>query len=167
MKRSRRKEKTDFGFSSVLKGLGSFLDILSEMAEKGEREIKREGELGSKEKGFKAVYGFSVKILGEGKPVIEPFGNIREDKEKGPVVDEVREPIVDVFDEGDHLVVLAELPGVDEKGIKYELKKDILIISAETGERKYYKEILLPTLVNKENISSSYRNGIFEMKLWK
>lgn len=167
MKRSRRKEKTDFGFSSVLKGFGSFLDILSEMAEKGEREIKREGELGSKEKGFKAVYGFSVKILGEGKPVIEPFGNIREDKEKGPVVDEVREPIVDVFDEGDHLVVLAELPGVDEKGIKYELKKDILIISAETGERKYYKEILLPTLVNKENISSSYRNGIFEMKLWK
>lgn len=167
MKRSRRKEKTDFGFGSVLKGFGSFLDILSEMAEKGEREIKREGELGSKEKGFKAVYGFSVKILGEGKPVIEPFGNIREDKEKGPVIDEVREPIVDVFDEGDHLVVLAELPGVDEKGIKYELKKDILIISAETGERKYYKEILLPTLVNKENISSSYRNGIFEMKLWK
>lgn len=167
MKRSRRKEKTDFGFGSVLKGFGSFLDILSEMAEKGEREIKREGELGSKEKGFKAVYGFSVKVLGEGKPVIEPFGNIREDKEKGPVIDEVREPIVDVFDEGDHLVVLAELPGVDEKGIKYELKKDILIISAETGERKYYKEILLPTLVNKENIYSSYRNGIFEMKLWK
>ena len=169
MKKGKRKEKPDFdfGFGSILKGFGSFLDILSEMAEKGEREIKREGELGSKEKGFKAVYGFSVKILGEGKPIIEPFGNIREDKEKGPVVDEVREPIADVFDEGDHLVVVAELPGVDEKGIKYELKDDILIVSAETGERKYYKEILLPTSVNKDNISSSYRNGIFEMKLWK
>ena len=169
MKKGKSKEKADFGFGfgGILKEFGSFLDILSEMAEKGEREIKREGEIGSKEKGFRAVYGFSVRIGGEGRPLVEHFGNIREDKEQGPVVNEVREPIVDVFDEGDHLVVVAELPGVDEKDIKYELKDDILIISAETGEKKYCKETLLPTSVNKENISSSYRNGIFEIKLWK
>lgn len=165
--KSREKPDIDFGLGSIFKGFGSFLDILSEMAEKGDSEIKREGEISSKEKGFKAVYGFSVKIGGEGRPLVEHFGNIREDKEKGPVVDEVREPIVDVFDEGNHLVVVAELPGVDEKDIKYELKDDILIISAETGNKKYYKETLLPTPVNKEKISSSYRNGIFEMKLWK
>jgi len=167
--RGKGREKPDFdlGFGGILKGIGSFLDLVSEMAEKGEREIKREGEISSKEKGFKAVYGFSVRIGGEGRPLVEHFGNIREDREKGPVVDEVREPIADVFDEGDHLVVVAELPGVDEKDIKYELKDDILIISAETGNKKYYKETLLPTSVNKERISSSYRNGIFEIKLWK
>lgn len=169
MKKGKKREipDIDLGFGSLFKGFGSFLDVLSEMAEKGESEIKREGEIGSQEKGFKAVYGFSVRIGGEGKPLIEHFGNIREDKEKGPVVDEVREPIVDVFDEGTHIVVVSELPGVDEKDIEYELKDDILIISANTGDKKYYKETLLPTSVNKEKISSSYRNGIFEMKLWK
>lgn len=33
---------------------------------------------------------------------------------KGPVVDDMREPIVDTLDEGEFLLAAAELPGVDE-----------------------------------------------------
>ena len=37
------------------------------------------------------------------------------------MVEEVREPIVDVFDEEDHILVIAELPGVSEDKIKIEV----------------------------------------------
>ena len=43
---------------------------------------------------------------------VEPFGNVTKDKESGrTVVHEVREPLVDVFEEDDHVLVIAEMPG--------------------------------------------------------
>jgi HSP20 family protein len=167
----KKKEKDsaefDVGLGGIFKGIGSLLDFVAEMEKKGLTEVKKEGGLG---KDFKAVYGFSVKFAGEGKPTVESFGNIREDEEKGPVVDEVREPIVDVFDEADAVMIVAELPGVDEKDIKFEVKDDIVILSAGAEEKKYYKEILIPipqSGIDEKKTSSSYRNGIFELKLWK
>lgn len=163
-KKKKDKADIDLGLGGILKGIGSLLDFVAEMEKKGVTEVKREGQFG---KDFKAVYGFSVKFAGEGKPTVEPFGNIREDKEKGPVVDEVRDPIVDVFDEGDAVMIVAELPGVDEKDIKFEVTDDIVTLSAGVGEKKYYKEILLSSSVDEKKTSASYRNGIFELKLWK
>lgn len=157
----------DFGLGGIFKGIGNLLDLVAEMAEKGE-ELKEKGgiEVGG-EKGFKAVYGFSVKVGGAGKPIVERFGNVREDREKGPVVEEVREPLVDLFDEGDRLILVAELPGVEEADILHEIKDDILIISARSAGRKYQKELLLPATVNASAATSSYRNGVFELILPK
>lgn len=167
----RKKEHepgVDLGLGGIFKGLGSLLEFAAELAEKAPTEIRREGRIGSiPRKDFKAVYGFSVRVGGEGRPTIERFGNIRDEAGKGPVVDEVREPIVDTFDEGDFLLVVAEMPGVHEADIKYEIKGDILTVSAHTGERKYDKEILLPAPVDGEKSSVSYTNGILEIKLWK
>lgn len=161
----------DASLGGIFKGLGSLLDLVSELAQKAEKlqgEVRKEGEVGPiGPKGLRAVYGFSVRAGGEGRPTIQPFGNVREEKGKGPVVDEVREPMADLFDEEDHLLVVAELPGVDESGTKYELKEDVLIISAESEERKYYKELLLPAPVDAARISASCKNGILEIKLWK
>jgi HSP20 family molecular chaperone IbpA len=67
--------------------------------------------------------------------------------EQGAVVEETREPMVDVFDEGDHLLLVAELPGVEAKDIHYEIEDDVLSLSAVRGERKYRKEVLLPAPV--------------------
>jgi len=60
------------------------------------------------------------------------------------------------------------MPGVGKKDIKLELKGDILEISAENGEKKYSKEILLKTKSLKvENMTSSYINGILEINIKK
>jgi HSP20 family protein len=166
-KKEKDRAEFDLGLGGIFKGIGSFLDLVEEMEKKGATEVRKEGELG---KEFKAVYGFSVRFAGEGKPTVEAFGNVREDKERGPVVDEVREPIVDVFDEGDTVMIVAELPGVDEKDIRFEIRDDIVTLSAGAGEKKYYKEILLSLQqsgIDEKKTSSSYRNGIFELKLWK
>jgi len=156
----------EFGFGSLFKGIGNLFALVSRMSEEGEEEYSRSGEirgLGDKAKG---VYGFSVKMGLGGKPVIEQFGNIKA-TERGAVVAEVREPIVDIFDEGDKLVVIVELPGVDEDGIHLEVKDDILNLSAEARDRKYSKEVLLPSPVDADSAESSYKNGILEMKLRK
>lgn len=157
----------DFGelsFGGLFKGIGNFIDLISKMAEEGEEEVTRTGEF--KIKGMsdkvKGVYGFTVKTGLGGVPTVEQFGNIRETA-KGPVVEEVREPIVDVFDEKDKVLVIAELPGVGEDNIHLEAKGDILTISAEDKDRKYSKEILLPSAVDASTMKTSYKNGILEI----
>lgn len=155
----------DLGLGGIFKGIGSLIDLASELAEKSPEGIVKEGQIGD-DKGLKAVYGFSVKFGGGGRPTVQQFGNVREEA-KGPVVDDVREPMVDAFDEGDFILVVAEMPGLGESDVKYEIRGDILIVSGETGDRKYYKELLLPASVNEENVSCSSNNGVVEIKLWK
>lgn len=164
-----RVEKTTgdiAGLSGVLRGLGGFVDLISKLAEQGGGEIKRSGEIGGDGKGVRAVYGFSVRLGGAGTPVVEPFGNVRRG-EQGPVVEEVREPMVDVFDEGDRLSLVAELPGVDAGDVRYEIHGDVVSLSATHGDRRYRKEILLPSPAASEGATSSYRNGVFELSLAK
>ncbi len=156
----------EVGLGGLFKGMGSLFDLIDKMAEEGKKEEVRAGEkdvLGGK---GKALYGFSVRVGLGGKPVIESFGNVRT-TDAGAVVAEVREPIVDIFDEGDELRIIAEIPGVDEKNIKVEIKDDILTLSAEAGERNYQKEVLLPHTVKPRITGRSYRNGVLELKLGK
>ena len=169
MKPKDKKKRIDFdlGLGGLFKGIGSLIDLASEMAEKHTSEVIKEGRVGD-DKGFKAVYGFSVRVGGsDSGPIIESFGNIRDEGEKGPVVDEVREPMADIFDEGEFFLVVVEMPGVNESDINYEIKEDILIISGKTGDRKYSKEVLLPASVDETRVTRSYKNGILEVKLWK
>ncbi len=79
----------------------------------------------------------------------------------------MREPLVDVFDETDHILVIVELPGVAEGDIRVEVKDDILSLSASSRERKYAKEVLLPAVVDPATVKQSYQNGILEIRLSK
>lgn len=149
-------------FGGLFKGLGNLIDLADKLKEEG---VEREGEIPSLPRGARGVYGFSIRTLA-GKPVIESFGNIRETP-RGPVVEEVREPIVDIFDERDHILVIAELPGVTEAKIKVEVAGDILNLSAADTDRKYAREILLPGKVIPSSMKTIYKNGILEIKLGK
>lgn len=158
----------ELGLGGIFKGLGSLIELAEKLAREAPSELKREGRIGPVgEKGLTAVYGLSVRVGGEGRPNFEVFGNVREAEGKGPMVDEVREPLVDVFDEGDLLVVVAEMPGVNEEDISHEVHEDVLRLSGETGDRKYHKELVLPAAVDETKVSRSCRNGIVELKLWK
>jgi HSP20 family protein len=172
--RKRGKESGDANLGGMFKSLGGFIGMLSELAEKGE-EITRSGELGDAlkkqigvdgKKGVKAVYGFSVRFGGDGNRV-EPFGNVKVDNRGTAVVEDAREPMVDVFDEEDHVAVVAELPGVDAKDVRFTVKDDVLDLSAGSGERKYHKEVPLPGAVDVAKAQTSYHNGVFELRLPK
>lgn len=154
------------GFGELFKGFGDFLDLLGKMAEEGKSEVSRTQEVHGPG-GVRGVYGFSVKIGVGGTPTIEHFGNIRT-TEHGPEVSKVREPLVDVFDEEEHVLVVVELPGVAEDHIGVEVKDDILSMSAEGRDRtRFAKEILLPAMVDPSSLQKSYQAGILEIRLSK
>lgn len=148
-------------------GVGKLIELAAKLQEAG-GEIKKEGtiDFGDGKQGAKGVFGFSVKTISGGRQVVEPFGNIKKTP-AGPKVGDVREPIADVFDEKDEIRVYLEMPGVNESDIKIDLKGDILNICVDSGDRKYSKEILLPGKAAKEGLSSSYKNGILEIKVKK
>lgn len=157
----------------ILGGLGSLIDQLGKLAEQAEQaggELSKTGEfnLGS-DRRLKGVYGFSIKSgLGEKRVKVEPFGNIRRDKEDGQVVvQEIREPMMDMFDEPEHLLIVAEVPGITEEEVQLELHDDILTLAAEKGETKYRKEVLLPASFSSEMMSFTCRNGILEIRIVK
>jgi HSP20 family protein len=156
----------DLGFGKVFKGLGDFIDLLGEIVETGE-QFERSGEFRVKGLGDQArgVYGVSVRTSVGGIPQVERFGNIRS-TEEGPTVDEVREPLVDVFDEAAEILIVVELPGVDEDEIHVEVRDDILSLET-TGERRYGKEILLSQVVDPASLQKAYKNGILELRLKK
>jgi HSP20 family protein len=112
------------------------------------------------------VYGYSMTIGPDGKPVVREFGNVQPGK-RGPLIKEEREPLVDVIDADGQIKVVAELPGVDKKDIKLHALDDMLTISVETLERKYYKEVKLPTEVEPKEAKTSYKNGVLEVTLQK
>ena len=160
----------DLGLEAIFKGIEGIMGSVKGLTDMASRTAtgatKMTGGVGrrSGKLGTTGLFGFSVGQLSTGEPKIEPFGNIRP-TEKGPVVDEVREPMVDLFEDEDHLLVVAELPGVAEKDISYEVKGNVLRISSR-GRRKYEKELSLPVGIE-PSIESTYNNGIFQLKLKK
>ena len=169
----KRKDRTshggiETGLGGMLKGLGDLVEKLGELGETG-RELSKTGEIHGPEKQVRGIYGFTVKVgLGDEGPSLEPFGNIRRDAKSGRTeVQEVREPMVDVFEEEDHLLVLAELPGIGKEDVRVEVKDDVLTISAERGDKKYRKEVLLPRNISKEKMQVSCNNGVLEIKCLK
>ena len=154
------------GLGGIFKGIENIIDLADKLKEAG-GEIKKEGEfdLSHLKKGMKGVFGVSIKTAG-GVPVVEPFGNIIKTP-AGPSIEEEREPITDLFDEKEEIIIIAELPGVREEDIKLDLNGDILEISAQRGERKFYKEVLIPAEVKAETMRSSYKTGILEVRIKK
>lgn len=158
------KAKSGIGLGGIFKGLGDFIEILGELAEKGE-ELKKEGEIkiGKETKG---VYGFTIRTGIAGEPMVSSFGNIKKTP-KGPKVAEEREPLVDVFDEKDEVRVIVEVPGVAEESIKTEIKGDVLTLEAKDSERKYYKEVVLPKEIDPGTLKIKYKNGVLEIRIDK
>jgi HSP20 family protein len=154
------------GLGGLFKGMGSLLEVLAKMSEDGKEEASRTGTVEAMGGRVKGVYGFTVRLGLGGKPVVEQFGNIRETP-SGAAVTETREPLVDVLDEGGYIRVIAEMPGVEEGDVRVKVEGDILEISASRGARQYHKEVLLPTAASPQNVATSYRNGILDVRLAK
>ena len=160
----------NFGLGGLFKGLTNLMDAATKLAEKGE-ELSKSGEIRfdglDKIKGLKdlkGVYGVRVRTMADGRPSVQPFGNIKKTP-TGPVFEEVREPIVDVFDEETGINIIAEMPGIEETDVNCEIKGDILNISAESNDRKYQKEILLSRPAKAEDMTWSYKNGMLEINI--
>jgi HSP20 family protein len=150
----------NLGLGDLFKGMGNIMDLLGKMNQEGQNVMNRTGEFQSGD--AKGVYGVSVKMGIGGQPTVEQFGNIKT-TERGPEVSDVREPLVDVFDETDHIMIVAELPGVAAADVTVEAKDDILTLTANHRDRKYAKEVLLPSAIVPESMKKTFQNGVLEV----
>ncbi|WP_075865143.1 Hsp20/alpha crystallin family protein [Carboxydothermus islandicus] len=93
-------------------------------------------------------------------------------------------PRVDILDEGDEILVKAELPGIEDKNqIELYVQKDHLIIKGQVkdemearNDKIYRKEIFagsfervvyLPVEVEPAKATAEYKNGILNIRLKK
>ncbi len=92
-------------------------------------------------------------------------------------------PAIDVYDDGDKIVVKAELPGVNKDDIEIVVKDNELVIKGEKKkeeevkeENYYYSErsfgrfvrsIRLPVEIKADEVKARFKNGILEIELPK
>ncbi len=95
----------------------------------------------------------------------------------------LREPIVDIEETNNEIIVRAELPGMEKDDIDIEATEDSLVIAAKHKREEvkrekgamfakrgfigFYREIPLPTEVIPEKAKATYRNGVLEIVLPK
>jgi len=167
-KSSQAEVPAGFGFGGIIDGITKLMEAAGKLKESGQFSQGGEFEVpGLGEKG-KGIFGFSIKTMGGGDNPgvsVRPFGNIHKTK-AGVTVEEDREPVVDVLEEGNVIRVIAELPGVSEADIACEVNGDILTISTK-GPRSYRAEVLLGGAVKADSLKSSYNNGVLEVRLVK
>jgi HSP20 family protein len=119
--------------------------------------------------GFKGpfMYGFNVN-LGPNGPKFDSFGNIKSKKGEKPKVEPTREPLVEINEESDKIIVIAEMPGVTKEDVEIKTTSRSLTISTKPNfGRTYYKEVELPSAINSDYAKASLRNGILCIKLKK
>ena len=111
-------------------------------------------------------YGFSVTIGPDGVPRIREWGNIKPGVIR-PRISEAIEPFTDIVEEEDVVKIVADLPGVEKEDIDLEATETEVKISAERGDRKYFKVVKLPARVRPETAKAQYKNGVLTIVIEK
>ena len=92
-------------------------------------------------------------------------------------------PAVDMFDNGDKIVIKAELPGMDKKDISVDIEDRVLTLSGERSydnevkEENYYRRerasgtfkraFNLPADVNSDKIKADFKDGVLKVEIPK
>ncbi len=143
----------------------AFRNIENQVPKNLVRERKMEDGSTVREMG-PIVYGYSVKIGPDGKPVVRKFGNIDAFPNilgGGMAVKGEREPLVDVIKGEGEVRVVAEVPGVAKENLRVTADENTVTIESLSGEQRYHKRIDLPETVDPKTAKSTYKNGILEV----
>ncbi|MEO1271312.1 MAG: gas vesicle protein GvpH [Myxococcota bacterium] len=165
------------GLNGLFKGLGDLVEKLSELAKEG-GVIEQTRDLSSSD-GLEGVMGVNVRVgLGrrheadadeESTVRVSPIHTPKraDDQGREAPVHETREPPIDLFDEEDHLLIVAEMPGLTEEEMAIVLQEDLLTFRGSSGARRYHAEVLLPQPFETSALSITTNNGIVEVRLDK
>jgi len=171
-KKEERKEENVAGgilkgIGKMIPGLGGLIESLGKSPAFKERlkEVDKELEHKIKSAPLKRVGGippmsgrFHKRPSGRGS------SSRTERTETPPPIPQERP--ADIFDEKDHIKVIAEIPGVEEKDIGINLQHGMLIIDVGIPEHNYHQELKLPCSP-KGKLEKTYKNGILEVKILK
>jgi len=153
------------GLEGLFQGIASILQTANDLvAATGDDGAPIDVERTAGIPGARVTYGASLRVA----PPYRRPRTVRQNARREPVIDDAREPIADVFDEGDHVIVIAELPGIETASVAWRVHDGRqVVIHAESADRKYVKTIDLPALVSGDAAACRCENGVMELRLWK
>lgn len=82
-------------------------------------------------------------------------------------------PAVDIYETTSELMVIANLPGVEESGLQLEISRGVLTLEGEiqVGEeeqqRGYYRQFQVSEQINTDVADASLRDGVLTLRLPK
>lgn len=92
-------------------------------------------------------------------------------------------PVVDVYDNDDSIVIKAELPGIDKEGIEIDVKDRVLTLKGERSSEsevkddnyyrrersfgKFERAFTLPADVDPDKIKADYKDGVLKIDIPK
>lgn len=77
------------------------------------------------------------------------------------------QPLVDILEENDEVIVVAGFAGFDKEHIRANAKSQRLTLLAEAANRRFHKSLNLPKRVIPNTIRTAYKNGVLEVRLKK
>jgi HSP20 family protein len=154
------------GFIKIARGLSDLFNLLSDL---DESKLPRRGRREKDGRIIEYSFGKRTLVEDEPEPAEPPYESRRttQPRRAKPSGLEVLEPVTDLFDEPDEVVLLFEVPGVARKDIRCVLDGDILLLEAKAGERLYRKEILIEAKIAAAPPHLRLRNGVLETRLTK
>lgn len=162
-------ESTDrSGLGGVFRELNRLVERLGELSDK-DIDVNRTVRFGGEDSDTKGVFGlrFRTGVGQDGRPrtSAQPFGNVRTGGGDEVVVEETRAPVVDVYDESDHVLIVAEMPGVEAGDVAIEVHDDVITVAAASGAHRFRTELLLPYDVDPAPKTVTANHGIIHIEL--
>jgi HSP20 family protein len=116
------------------------------------------------------IYGFSVVSRSENETRIREFGSLPLETVTEVFAENIsfvhkRKPLIDVVETDDKIYVTAEIPGISTGEIILKATDSSLDLKASHGGCKYSEQISLPSKVDPESATATYRNGVLEVVL--
>lgn len=92
-------------------------------------------------------------------------------------------PVVDIYDNDDNIVIKAELPGIDKEGIEIDVKDRVLTLKGERSSEnevkddnyyrrersfgKFERAFTLPADVDPDKIKADFKDGVLKIDIPK
>ena len=164
----------DFGFDSefirsIQRQFAEFEEMIKSGKLQGKWDVKKIDEPGRKGYIIQGRF-FSDQPIEPFEP-FEPLGPWRRRpvprrlfKAPKEALNEIREPLTDVFEDDKTVKIYVELPGEERDDIQLNVTEGRVEVKA----KKFYKGIEIPTEnIDVEKTSSKYKNGVLEVTIQK
>ncbi len=157
--------------SDVVKGITDLVELVQKMDAEKKTEESKTGvfHFPRDKKTIQGTYGFTVKLgaLGDSS---QPFHAGQAKPQKiihKKIANHSWEPVMDIFDEGNTLQIVVEVPGAQENHLNVVVSGEDLEIQIQHEAGEKVKSIPLPCGVNPGSLKYTVRNGILTITLDK
>lgn len=162
----KHNEDESNNFFSIFTGLDKLINVVADMVDKDKDEVNIQGDIKPDNRKITGKYGFHVKLSPdrlEGISGID-LNNIIKKADNPP---KTVAPVTDVFEEEDRIIIVSELPGVEQEDIELNLERNAVIFTAVKKDVCYSKRIELAFVPDYSLVSESFHNSIYSVTIEK